>query len=171
MENKSYESDATYTETKFCGILPEDMMPAQLGTSSGTALVYNCGTVPCDTHISLTTAAVTTLTITNETNGSRCKLEELPAGSKFHIDSRYGRVYRDVTGTEVDAFEHHDLGYITLDSCGTYWKDIWARTIRGTGQVELIDEDVTDEMIGKYMYLNGTWYEIQDIAANGRLVL
>lgn len=58
----------------YCGMISSNDMPAAPTGSSRRFLVYNCGTEPCGITLLLKGNAPNGFTITNETNGSSCKV-------------------------------------------------------------------------------------------------
>lgn len=152
--------DATLPADGETLILSEQMMPSNLFTTSGgTYLVYNPGTERTPLNIKLAGTATSGL-ITNLRNGQNCAVKNLASsGSAYlEIDSETGRVLYNNTL----SFEKHDYGYIWLEPCTPYARDINvlytanSRTIVSQGAFTMI-------MASQYIYLNGSWRKIASV--------
>ena len=149
-------------------ILAENMMPSNtFTTSGGTYLVYNPGTERTPLNIKLAGTATSGL-ITNLRNGQSCGVMNLSSsGSSYlEIDSETGRV---LYGGALN-FEKHDYGYIWLEPCTPYARDILVtkglntRNITSNGQF-------TMAMAGQYVYLDGQWRKIASVTDASHAVL
>lgn len=141
-------------------ILPENMMPSNtFTTSGGTYLIYNPGTERTPLNIKLAGTATSGL-ITNLRNGQSCGVKDLASsGSSYlEIDSETGRV---LYGGALN-FEKHDYGYIWLEPCTPYAKDI--KVLYTNSSKTIISQGAfTMMMIGQYVYLNGGWRKIASV--------
>lgn len=170
MKIKSYNGMEDFGATKYTGIVEANKMPLSPTVSSSQFIVYNCGTEKCDTIIRVAGVvdAENGLVIQNTTNGTSCKIvgleaNTLPAGAYLEIDSFKGQVRR-VAGDNVTlAFEFHDLGYVRLDPCTPYYRDIFVSYENGSRAVRNFTGAFNGLMKGQYVYLNGGWRYISEV--------
>ena len=92
MDKISYDGYDEDGASRYCGILEKSMTPQTLAPSAGDYLIYNPGTQTCDTVITIAGSAPNGVTITNETNGTKCSLVALPSSGAVTINSRTGTV-------------------------------------------------------------------------------
>lgn len=212
MKKKAYNvgDDADHYMT-YCGMLRTDEMPPEATASSRKILLYNCGTEPCGLYFSLRGKAPNGFTITNETNGSVCKVLGMPTsplllvvdgenckvlcgngtylGEKFVIvadgyvlmDIDDNVIYEHVGPEGIDlnaetakrAFEFHDEGYIILEPYGEVYRDVSAKWSAGSNTVYIESSEILslEDIVGKFIRLNGSWLKIVDSLDDGGLVL
>lgn len=147
-------------------VLPHSMMPANVFTSGdATYLIYNPGTELTPLNIKIAGSCTNGL-ITNLSNGQNCAIKNMTAaattdvGKYVEIDAETGRV----TLSGVINFEMHDYGYIWLQPCLPFAKDV---TITyATGSTTIASPGIfTYDMVGQYVYLHGTWHKIASLTS------
>ena len=163
MKYKSYAGTDKDGATNFCGILPSSMMPAAPTTSSTEFLVYNCGTEKCDTQIIIGGTAANGLTLTNQTNGTKCVLTSLPASGNLTIDSFVGTV-RTSVGIN---YAYHDKGFIRLDPCAAI--DVSASWSASSNIINLHGKTTSASWAGRYIYVGGAWKKITAVPSDSTL--
>lgn len=94
LTKKSYEADENPNlYTSYSGMIRSDEMPTSPLNTDKRILLYNCGTEPCGAYISLRGSAPNGFTITNDTNGTSCKILGMPESPLLLvIDSENCRV-------------------------------------------------------------------------------
>ena len=147
----------------YSGMMEVQRMPEAPTADSTTFLMYNPGTIACDTVLTIAGSAPNGITITNATNGTKCALNSLPASGSLVIDSAKGTVK---AGGNMN-FSYHDEGYLKLAPYGWKYDDITAETTAGSDEVMLDNCDPGPDMVGKYIWLNGKWRKIT--AINGHI--
>lgn len=144
------------------GVLPLACMPAAPDVSSLTNVyVYNPGTEYGHTIIRFAgSVGSSDFEIYNSTTGDKCVLKNglaTEGDDYIEIDSKTGRVVL-VSGTEKRLwFAYHDEGYIRLKSALPVLRNVSVQTSSGS---KLVTSDVgafTPDMVGQYIWLNGTW--------------
>ena len=159
------------------GILPTSMMPPAPKLEDKTFLMYNCGTEKASTLIRIAGEIDEDgLTITNTTNGTSCRIVgmdpiSIAEGTWLEIDSDLGQVYQMIGSEKRLAFEHHDLGYITLDPCTPIVRDALVTYEAGSRVVINSIGAFADVKAGQYIYLEGGWRYIGRVLDKGRLEL
>lgn len=155
-----YEETDVDNAKDHCGILPRSKMPSQISPQAGSYLVYNPGTEKTNTVIRIAGHAPNGVTITNNTTNEKCTLLHLPANTDWlEIDGNVGGVYEEGSNPHL-AFEYHEEGYITLAPCVPYCRDISATYTKGSNIVSVLDTRMTDEFVGRYIWINGEWLKI-----------
>lgn len=149
-----------------CGIIPKENMPAAPSVNDRSFLIYNCGTrmTPCTIRIGGTTDA-DGITITNETNGSACRISALPPETAYlEINSEDGsvKVVDPLTSSSEIAFEYHDLGYITLSPCESVFDEFMIQYTSGSSTAAIGSVVDAKQYIGKYILVSGQWLRIID---------
>jgi len=130
-ENYDYDGAGMY-----CGMLEKDEMPEDPSVNTRDFLIYNPGTETCETLIRIGgSAGEDGVTITNNTNGSECKLLSLPSSGYLEIDSFHGTVVHVEGDNRTLDFEYHDEGYLTLASYGKRTDEVMATTQSGSATV------------------------------------
>lgn len=147
-----------------CGIIPKESMPPAPSADDRSFLIYNCGTrqTPCVIRIGGTTDA-DGITITNETNGSVCRITALPpAPAYLEINSEDGsvKVIDPTASTSEIAFEYHDLGYIFLSPCGKTYDELMIQYTSGSSAATIGSVADAKQYIGKYILVGGKWLRI-----------
>lgn len=100
------------------------------------------------------------LVITNETNGSKCKLSSLPSDGYLEIDSYYGTITHVHGETRALDYQYHDEGFLSLDPCGIVMKDVGLHLTRNTKEVRAINDVLPDSCIGRYLWVRNGWHKI-----------
>lgn len=160
---KSYDNIDEDGAGAYCGILKTSEMPAAPTTSSRTFYLYNPGTETCDTLFNIGgTVGSSGLTISNETNGTKCKLLSLPSSGYLEIDSFHGAIAHVVGATKTLDFQNHDEGFLKLAPCELI-KNVTMKTTSGSKVVTIYDYPVTAALIGKYIRLGSQWNKITAI--------
>lgn len=167
LNKKSYDDLESDGAEQYCGILPDDMMPAVPTTSSTNFLMYNCGTQRCATVFRVSGTANAGLTITNNTNGTSCVLTSLPSTGYLEIDGRYGSI-KWVHGNNEDfAFNYHVSGFISLVPYMGCEEDLVVNYTSGSTSVTRLIQKFDERFVGKYIYLDGGWKKITAVALDG----
>lgn len=151
-----YDTDGA---AKRSGMIREEMMP-KLSAQAGTYLVYNPGTIACDTIIRIGGSAENGVTIINNTTGDVCKILALPSTGYIEVNGEEGSVKHLPTDPEGFAFEFHDEGYIRLAPCMPYYQNTAASYTSGSNKVLLLDAGMPKDLAGEYIYLNKEWLRI-----------
>lgn len=106
-------------------------------------------------------------TITNLTNGSSCTVVEMTSaktsgvGKTLNIDAETGRVTLvGLSGTEL-AFEMHDRGYIWLEPCTEFIRDIRV-TYTANSSTVTAEGGFTEDVVGQYIYIGEGWHKIAE---------
>ena len=131
---------------------------SSFSTSDTVFYVYNPGTEFTPLTITLRGTA-TTGTITNATNGRSCVLKNVDTGNNdLVVNSDTGRV---TLGGTLN-FTMHDHGYINLNPCIPLIRD--ARIGYTSGSAAITSNGLfTNEMAGKFVYLNNAWRKIDTV--------
>lgn len=146
----------------YCGMLEKDEMPEDPSVNTRDFLIYNPGTETCETLIRIGgSAGEDGVTITNNTNGSECKLLSLPSSGYLEIDSFHGTVVHVEGDNRTLDFEYHDEGYLTLASYGKRTDEVMATTQSGSATVTQANCKIDDSLIGKYIRLGNAWLKIE----------
>lgn len=123
--------------------------------------MYNCGNALCNTVIRIGgSVGAGGLVITNETNGSKCKLSSLPSSGYLEIDSYYGTVTHVQGTAKALDYQYHDEGFLSLDSCGIVMKDIGLFLVSNTKEVRAINDVMPDSCVGRYLWVRNGWHKI-----------
>lgn len=163
LKYQSYNIFDTEGASQYCGMLENTLMPAAPTVSSQSFLMYNPGTQTCSTIFRISGTAATGLTITNETNGTKCEIVSLPSAGYLEIDSYFGSVAW-VHGTEEElAFARHGEGFITLAPYMTDKERAAVSYTADSANVTFINDVPPMSLIGKYMYVDGAWRKITAI--------
>lgn len=129
------------------------------GTSEYSGiLLYNAGTERADVTIDVGGKIGDHLLIQNLTNGTECKFIKLEQGGSSNfvrLDGQTGNCYW--VNNHVPAFLVHDHGFITLDPAYPIERDI---EIEVSGSSVVVNRDLTEDIIGKYIMIDGTPYKI-----------
>lgn len=126
--------------------------------------IYNPGTEATPLRIRLAGDAENG-TITNVTNGKRCVVKGMTQGNttnvgkSLYIDADTGRVTLVGTLDTQLAFEMHDYGYIWLDPCTPFVREIEVAYTNGS-KVVTSAQAFTEEMAGQFIWLNNKWHKI-----------
>lgn len=147
----------------YCGILPRSLMPSSYRLDRDEFALYNPGTQPCDIILELSGTAENGISFRNQTNGTVCKLLELPSSGVLKIDGTTG--YISVEGEK--AFECHDIGYITLEPYGDIQRGIHATASGST--VTLTDRTTTPDMAKRFMRVGNIWVRINSVVSDTEL--
>ena len=129
MKYITYSGEDVDHAEEHCGIIEESMMPDAPDVTTRDFLVYNPGTEKCPMTIRIGGTAPSGLTIENLTNGDVCKIKSLPPSGYLEIDGKAGKVSNLGAGFDGLAFEMHDEGYITLEPCTPYLRDLPTLTL------------------------------------------
>lgn len=155
---------------RYCGILEESEMPPLPSVSDTSVLIYNCGTQPCDTIIKIGGTAADGLSITNRANGQVCSVTSQPNIGYLEINSLYGSV-EHVNGTTRElVFEFHDDGFIQLEPYGRLIDNVQVSFTKSSNQISISNTEISDELIGKYVFQSGEWIRIIAVLSNGMIV-
>lgn len=151
-----YDADGAHKTT---GIIEEQYMPAA-PKKAGDYIIYNPGTEYADTVIRIAGTAPNGVTIENRTTGAVCKLLAIPAPPDcLVLDSETGDVYLG-SDTDGHCFEVHDEGYIRLAPCTPYQRDMVISYTSGSNKITFSDYAITEDNVGQYILLAGSWYRI-----------
>lgn len=152
-----------YRIESFCGILRHSMIPA-VSTAMGTKLVWNPGTEPTPATITVrgTIPSGRKLVIVNSANNDTCEIVGLPSGQDLVIDSKYQKI---TVGSNY-AFAYHDKGYINLEPCFPYRRDIYVITAQGSASLKTTAKFYQED-VGSYIYVQGAWRKILAVAEDG----
>lgn len=152
MSYTSYDDVDLDGAAKRCGIVATSMMPAAIGKTAGTYLVYNPGTERAYPILRLYGSAPNGLTIKNKTTNETCTLESfnLANDTWLEIDSDSGRVSLEPLGTL--AFEYHLDGYLHLDPCVPYERSAVLTLTSGSNEAQVANVILGDEYVGHYVY-------------------
>ena len=166
---KSYSGVDLDGAAQYCGILETNEMPSSPLTSSRNFLLYNPGTQTCHTVLTIGgTVGTGGQTITNATNGTKCKLSSLPASGYLKIDSFLGGVAVVNNGSETLDFQYHDQGFLTLAPYGQKIDNAIV-TCTSNSTSAIIDESLLGyDLVGKYIRLGNSWKKIA--AAQGTAI-
>ena len=152
------------------GLILETMMPKAPQLTTCNFEIYNPGTEKG--HSVIRFAGKTGdygLTIRNSTTGDVCKLQpniEITDGAELEIDSKSGRVIlHDDEGSTL-SFMYHDEGYITFEPCRPLYENIHIQTTEGSRDIYCPEGVFTEDMKGKYVYLDGIWRYIGRVASS-----
>lgn len=146
--------------SRYCGMLEENEMPPQPETTDTEFLLYNCGTEPCHTKITIAGEADDGLMIHNKTNGTWCKITSLPETGSLVIDSRLGSVSVINNGTETLDFQYHDEGFQKLEPAGVIMEDIWLTTEANSASATIENKPNNKNVAGSYILIDGEWVKI-----------
>lgn len=162
-----YLTYTTFEETDplgasmYCGMLEQNFLPSTPETSSRNFIIYNCGNATCGTKIKIGgSVGEGGLTIANLTNGSKCILNSLPSEGYLEIDGYYGTIKHITNSTEELDYQYHNEGFLTLDSCGILIRDIGIHTVSGSNEIRIINDVISDSVIGRYIWIRSKWYKI-----------
>ena len=161
----TYDADGAMDH---CGILEKNEMPVDISPALGTYLIYNPGTEPCDTIIRIGGTAPNGLTIQNSSDDV-CKIVSLPSSGYLEINSDHGTV-KTMPGDEL-AFEYHDEGYIRLDPCTPYERDVMVSYAANSNIVSFVARSTADSLVGRYVRLNGEWLRIVSIHSENSVIV
>ena len=107
--------------------------------------MHNCGTEVCSVIVRLSgDVGEAGLTITNTTNGSKCKIIGLALSATgengwLEINGETGQVYIVIGEEKRLAYEYHDLGFIKLDPCTPFLKDVFVSYETGSRLISGMD--------------------------------
>jgi len=157
------------------GLLPAAYMPPAARPGNTDALVYNPGTETGHSIIRFAgRVGSTDLTIKNTTTGDVCKLKAgLETGDYeyYELDSKTGRVTKtNIDGTVLD-FAFHDEGYITFAPCRPIEENIRVSKTANSRNITTSSGFFTEDMKGKYIYLDGAWRYIGKIESSTEAIL
>lgn len=157
-------------------VLYKYRMPSTNYDVTGTSFyIYNMGTEATPLRIKIAGTAESG-TITNVTNGKKCVINGMTTGNttdvgkSVYIDAETGRVTLVGSLDTQLAFEMHDYGYIWLDPCTPFVRDIEvsytdeSKTITSAGLF-------TEDMVGQFIWLHGTWRKIAQYNGKNGLTL
>lgn len=161
---KSYDTVDVDGATQACGMVSMDMMPAEPTTADTSFLLYNCGTQPCATVFRLSGTAADGLTITNKTNGTKCELTSFPSTGYLEINSRLGSVSWVHGNVSELAFAYHTEGFVMQDPYMSYDEQIHVSC--ESGSTTATTDAPSAEMIGKYIYVGGSWNKVTAVSGN-----
>ena len=82
-------------------------------------------------------------------------------GKLLTIDAETGRVTLANSQTSTLAFEMHDLGYIWLDPCTPFARDIPVSYTANSTTVTSTDSFYS-EFVGQYIYIDSGWRKITE---------
>lgn len=162
LKEKYYTDIDVDNASIICGMLEENEMPALPTTSSRSFMLYNCGTITCDT-IQRIGGSGEDIIIENETNGTKCALESLPSEGYLEIDSELGIIKVVNNGTGVIDYSYHDEGFMTLAPYLPRRNDIVVQTISGSSNVMMVNSSPRKSDVGRYIYLDDSWKKISGI--------
>lgn len=153
----------------YLNIIAQDDMPEAPDLNTRTFYLYNCGTEVGQPIIRIGgTTSQQGITITNDTNGSSCKLLALPESPAYlEIDCVHGKVYLVNGGSKTIQYEYHDLGFISLEPCGLMDNNLTVHYSAGSNVVTIENRDYEQSLIGKCMRLNGKWYRVLNVSDAG----
>lgn len=163
----SYEDVDIEGAEQYSGILKESELPDAPTTSSRDFLFYNCGTQTCGTVLEIGGSG-TNITITNNTNGTACRLVELPSTGYLEIDGERGLVTW-VNGTQrVIFFEYHNEGYMTLAPFLPKLFHVMVSYTAGSDTVTVMSAPPNQRWVGMYIRLNDVWQKITAVSSANR---
>lgn len=156
---KFYKNLDNENTRSYCGMVEEMEMPPAPTVTDKTFLIYNPGTVTCDTVIRIAGTAPNGITIKNKTNGTSCTLSSLPDGKTLEIDSKLGTVKAD----GYLAFEYHESGFIRLASYDWKYDNVTGQSEEGSTSVFITNTDTDEGMVGKYIRMGSAWNKITEV--------
>ena len=157
----SYEGQDVDEAQKRCGILPASMMPPTVLANTGEYLIYNPGTEIADTVIRIGGKAPNGVTIENMTNGDKCILLTLPPSPDYiELDSEAGCVKQLPSYPDGYAFEYHEEGYIRLEPCTPYQRNVSVSYSAGSNLLTFSDFALSKEYVGHYIRIGGEWLRV-----------
>lgn len=128
--------------------------------------MYNCGTEPCDTKITIAGTAANGLTITNKTNGTKCALSSLPSTGKLEIESDIGAIHTVSGNNRALDFQYHDEGFLRLAPAGVLIDGVIVNTTAGSTSAVLINCEENSGLTGKHIRIDGAWVKISAAMGN-----
>ena len=157
-------------------ILMAYQMPSMNYDPTGTSFyIYNPGTEATPLRIRIAGAAESG-TITNVTNGKTCVINGMTngnttdVGKSVYIDAETGRVTLEgALGAQL-AFEMHDYGYIWLDPCIPFVREIEVSYTSGSTTITSAGL-FREEMVGQFIWLNNSWRKIAAYSNSNELTL
>lgn len=157
-------------------ILLKAMMPSpNYPLNQSSFYVYNPGTERTPLTIRIAGTASDGL-ITNITNGTKCAVKGMTngnttdVGKSVVINAETGRVTLLGSLDEQLAFDMHDYGYIWLDPCVPFLRDAEVSYTNGSKTVTSSGL-FTEEMAGRFIYLNGEWRKIETVESADSMTL
>lgn len=137
--------------------------------------IYNPGTEATPLLIEMAGTA-TDGVITNVTNGKKCAVNGMTEGNTtdvgktLHIDAETGRVTLVGSIDTQLAFEMHDYGYIWLDPCLPFVREIEVGYTSGSTAITS-NGKFTSEMVGQFIWLDDAWRKIAQYNSSNSLTL
>lgn len=108
------------------------------------------------------------MTIQNS-SGDICKIVSLPSSGYLEINSDHGTV--KAMPTDELAFEYHDEGYIRLDPCTPYERDVMISYSSNSNIVSFASYHADSTLIGRYMRVNGEWLRIVSVNSESSVIV
>lgn len=155
-------------------ILLSYQMPHYDATST-SVYIYNPGTERTPLLIQMAGDAEDGL-ITNATNGMKCAIKGMTKGNTtqvgktLNIDADTGRVTLVGALDTQLAFELHDYGYIWLEPCAPFVRNIEVSYTSGSKTVTSAGL-FTEDMVGQFIWLNDAWRKIAQYNGKNGLTL
>lgn len=156
---------AGYSQT---GLISENVMPEAATANDTMVYIYNPGNARCGLNIKTAGNAGTDgFTIVNEANGQSCTLEGFTkdiTGTVYQwieADGDTMRTMRKGAATEEYGYAFHDDGYIWLEPCTPFEKDI--PVTYSNGYLEAESDIFRSCMKGQFAYFAGQWRRILSV--------
>lgn len=150
------------------GLLPEGMAPLYVSTDSTSVLVYNPGNVRCGLTIRLSgDSGSDGIRFVNEANGQVCTIKDMTAAATtgmskwIEAEGETMRTFYKGAATEEYGYDFHDDGYIWLEPCGAFEKNVKATLADGIVTAEELI--FRPEMRGQYIFIDDGWHEILEV--------
>lgn len=140
-------------------------------------LLYNPGSERAAVAIALSGDAGEGVTITNHTTGQEVRMaafnkaQTTDAGKSIVCDAMNGKVVLTDGVTSEPAFLYHDAGYLELAPAFPILRDVGIQTTAGELFAKVPYEEVNEDMIGKFVYMDNDWNKIQNVTEENELVL
>lgn len=143
------------------GILEGEKLP-KFSVDSRQFLVYNMGTEPAPAIIRLAGSIEDDLVITNTTNGTVCRIigqtdGVIPDDGWQEINGETGQVYMVLGDERRLSYEFHDQGYIKLEPCTPYKRDVLVSYEEGSRYVTCSMGQFNNVQVGQYIYIENEW--------------
>lgn len=152
------------------GAIYSNQMPDAVSTEDSDFLIYNPGTEIGHSTIRFAgTTGSGDFSIYNSTTGDRFTLKKgliAEDGDYYEIDSKTGRVEKITALDRKLDFAFHDHGYITFKPFDPIYRDVRIQTIAGQKKITSVDGIFTDDMVGKYVYIDNEWRYIGNIISD-----
>lgn len=162
-------------------ILQSEMPSAPTLPRPNSFIIYNPGTEAVNLNLKIggtmepasTTEVVSTLTLHNLANDSKCGLIALPnpdVGAYLEIDGENAMVYQRGYDDQP-LFELHNDGYILLEPGEIYNTDITLQTTADSATATVIKGAVSKADINrKYVFYQNQWRRIINVSADGTTI-